>query len=351
MDTESTGAAPAAETEYAFSFSGDGREYFRIWIVNLGLSILTVGIYSAWAKVRRMQYFYRHTSLAGANFNYHGNPTTILKGRIVALVLLGTYNLAFKISPIVGGITVLVMAAVLPWLLWRSLRFRLFNTSYRGLRFGFHGRVGTAYLVFLWWPILTVVTGYLLAPIAHHRIKRWQHSRSAYGGTEFSFAPCVGAFYKTYLKTSGLSFLVLVAGGFVLATLAGGLSTTGARFSPIFLLVPLGLYLLILLAVVPYFQSRIANLVWSRTTLADHRFASTLSATRLAYIGATNLLGTVFTLGLYRPFAQIRMARYRVECMSLLAAGDLDAFVAGERQSDGAAGEEAADFFDIDIAL
>ena len=37
-------------------FSGSAREYFGIWIVNLILTIITLGIYSAWAKVRRQIY-------------------------------------------------------------------------------------------------------------------------------------------------------------------------------------------------------------------------------------------------------------------------------------------------------
>ena len=44
-------------------FGGNGAEYFRIWIVNVALTLATLGIYSAWAKVRREQYFHRHTSL------------------------------------------------------------------------------------------------------------------------------------------------------------------------------------------------------------------------------------------------------------------------------------------------
>src|SRR4249920_2104751 len=60
------------------SFSGTGPEYFRIWIVNLALTIATLGIYSAWAKVRRLQFFYRHTRLAGAGFDYHGDPIALL---------------------------------------------------------------------------------------------------------------------------------------------------------------------------------------------------------------------------------------------------------------------------------
>jgi hypothetical protein len=48
-----------------FVFNGTGKEYFRIWIVNLCLTIATAGIYSAWAKVRRLQYFHRNTALEG----------------------------------------------------------------------------------------------------------------------------------------------------------------------------------------------------------------------------------------------------------------------------------------------
>src|SRR5690606_19467483 len=65
-------------------FTGSGGEYFRIWIVNLLLSILSLGIYSAWAKVRRQRYFHRNTRLAGSAFDYHARPAAILLGRIVA---------------------------------------------------------------------------------------------------------------------------------------------------------------------------------------------------------------------------------------------------------------------------
>ena len=71
------------------TFTGEGREYFRVWIVNLALSVATLGVYSAWAKVRRLQFFYRHTRLDGASFDFHGQPLAILKGRIVALGLFG----------------------------------------------------------------------------------------------------------------------------------------------------------------------------------------------------------------------------------------------------------------------
>jgi len=69
-------------------FTGRAGEYFGIWIVNLLLSIVTLGIYSAWAKVRRKKYFYNNTLIDNVGFDYHASPIAILKGRIIAVVLL-----------------------------------------------------------------------------------------------------------------------------------------------------------------------------------------------------------------------------------------------------------------------
>jgi len=57
-----------------FQFTGTSGEYFRIWIANLLLSIVTVGIYSAWAKVRTNRYMYGNTLLDGMPFRYDADP-------------------------------------------------------------------------------------------------------------------------------------------------------------------------------------------------------------------------------------------------------------------------------------
>ena len=43
-----TEPADVSEELLPFSFTGRAGEYFRIWIVSLCLSLLTLGIYSAW---------------------------------------------------------------------------------------------------------------------------------------------------------------------------------------------------------------------------------------------------------------------------------------------------------------
>lgn len=324
------------QQEHAFKFTGDGWEYFKIWIVNLLLSILTLGIYSAWAKVRRLQYFYRNTQLAGAGFEYHGTPIAILKGRLIAFALFIAYTVAGNISPLLAILVFLIIAAIMPWLIVRSLRFKLYNSSYRGLRFGFAGGNGGAYAVFLLLPILSILTLYLLAPFTHYKIKQYQHNNSRFGDTFFRFDATAGDFYGFYLKALGLLLLVGVFFGISAALQIPWLA----------LILPL-LYLYI----VGFMAVGLPNLIWSKTGLGEHNLYSRMEVWPYLWISFTNLLGIVFTLGLYIPFAQVRMARYRLEHMGLLAQGDLAEFVAGQVQADSATGEEMAEMFDLDISL
>jgi uncharacterized membrane protein YjgN (DUF898 family) len=347
--------SPAPEP---FGFTGSGSEYFRIWIVNLALTYLTLGIYSPWAKVRRMQYLYRNTQLAGSGFDYHGRPIAILKGRAITVGLILLYQGISVVNPVAALVVGVLMALVLPWLLLRSLAFRLANTSWRGLRFHFEGSAGSAYRVFLLWPILAIVSLGLLAPAAHHALKTWQHQQSAFGRSRFGFDATVGAFYRVWLMTAALVVIlpvmvavfvgVLASQGFESRDIIPGVADGG-----VILLVVLAVIAFYagLLSVMPYFITHVQNLIWNRTTLGTHRFESRLRFGRTLGITVSNMILTVLTLGLFRPFAVIRMARYRVEAMTLVPGESLDHFVGQQAREVEAFGEEVSEFFDIDIAL
>ena len=64
----------SGRSQLRLAFTGRAGDYFRIWIVNLLLTLVTMGLWSPWAKVRKRRYFYGHSWLANANFEYHGNP-------------------------------------------------------------------------------------------------------------------------------------------------------------------------------------------------------------------------------------------------------------------------------------
>jgi uncharacterized membrane protein YjgN (DUF898 family) len=336
-------------------FGGTGSEYFRIWIVNILLTVLTLGIFSAWAKVRRTQYFYRNTRVAGAGFDYHGDPLAILKGRIIAAVLFGSYYAAGLVSPLLGGIAFVILVAVLPWLICRSLRFRFQNTSYRGLRFRFTGSTADAYKTFLLLPIATFLTFGAFAPMWHHRVKHYLHSNAWYGQTRFSFDATVGGFYRIYLAALGL-LLALIAGGAALAVpfMISGLLDPGAMTGAVMLMLA-GLaviaYATASVSMWAFITARVQNLAWNHTTLGPHRLLSSIEVRPLVWLTMTNLLGMLLTLGLFKPFAEVRVTAYLLSASSVVTSGNLNDFVAGEQFQIDAAGEEAVEMFDIDLAI
>jgi uncharacterized membrane protein YjgN (DUF898 family) len=343
------------------SFVGTGQEYFKIWIVNLALTIVTFGVFSAWAKVRRMQFFYRHTRFAGAGLDYHGEPIALLKGRIVAAVLFALYMSIAHVPLFVALAIVALLVGLLPWLLHRSFRFQLRNTSYRGLRFAFHGQPKSAYWIFLGLPILAVLPMFLLVPLWHHRLKRYQFSNAAYGTTRFSVATSEGEVYGAYLMAAAgavalMTAVIVIAIGATAGLIGAGFDDleTDPRAPAAMLVVTAVLvliYIVGIVAVQSVFQARMRNIVWRSVRLGRTGFMSDVRAGRLFWISLTNLLATVLTIGLFRPFAQVRLVRYLAGTLTVVAAGGLDEFAAGTDADVAAIGEEAADLFDFDIAF
>ena len=110
-------------------FQGKTSEYFGIWIVNLLLSLITLGIYSAWAKVRRKKYFYNNTLIENVGFDYHAKPTSILKGRLIAVAFFIAYGMSASIHPSLPVVFLVVFFIALPWLVVRGSLFNARNFS------------------------------------------------------------------------------------------------------------------------------------------------------------------------------------------------------------------------------
>ncbi len=175
-------------------FEGKTSEYFGIWIVNLLLSIVTLGIYSAWAKVRRKKYFYNNTLIDNVGFDYHAKPISILKGRLIAVALL----VVAAINPILQSLVFLLIFIALPWLVVRGSIFNSRNSSHRGLRFDFIGTVGKAVRVFIGLPLLTMITFGLAAPYAAHEKNQFLMNNHRFGLSQFDMKRVVKGFYKVY---------------------------------------------------------------------------------------------------------------------------------------------------------
>lgn len=191
-------------------FNGTAREYFGIWIVNLLLSLITLGIYSAWAKVRRKKYFYNNTLIANVGFDYHANPIGILKGRVIAFVFFLGYAFSQNIHPYLPAIFMLVFFIALPWLVIRAAVFNARNTSHRGLRFDFAGTLGQSIKVFILYPLLTVFSLGLAAPYASCQKNKFLMNSHKFGTSHFDMQAKIKEFYMIYLKLAGILIVLSV---------------------------------------------------------------------------------------------------------------------------------------------
>jgi uncharacterized membrane protein YjgN (DUF898 family) len=204
--------------ELKLVFSGSAKEYFRIWIVNLCLTLLTVGIFSAWAKVRKKRYFYSHLSLDGTPFQYLGLPIPILKGRVIAAAVFLMYYLSSNVFTAIFPYVLAAGLILAPWIVVQSASFKARYSAYRNITFRFGGTYAGALKVisawgllpvivtgtmFSWWgqyPIAGVAFGIfgLLFPWWLRNIKNFIVTNTAYGGQSGQFGATGGQFWGIY---------------------------------------------------------------------------------------------------------------------------------------------------------
>ncbi|MDG0804654.1 DUF898 domain-containing protein [Pectobacterium brasiliense] len=153
-------------TQHRVQFHGKAGEYFAIWLVNGLLTIITLGIYSAWATVRRRRYFYGNTEINGDRFDYHAQPIQILKGRLLVIAGIVLFYIVLAMSPTLGTILALAFAALIPIIVIRNWRYDAIMSSYRGVRFNYHCQTGRAYWVLLLCPILLLLAFYAVLAVA-----------------------------------------------------------------------------------------------------------------------------------------------------------------------------------------
>ncbi len=371
-------------------FSGTGGEYFRIWIVNLLLIFVTLGIYYPWAKVRKLKYFYNNTHIDGHALEFHGEAKKMLRGTLIAGALLVVYNAATEFSPIAGGIAFLILICIAPVLFRGAMRFRLANTSWRGMRMRFAAKdlkeaywVITAPLVafFLvafvlafmddssdltskatsasqiaWLALLLVFA--LCVPYFFWRLKRYQHNHYAWGPLKTEYRSKVGSTYKVFGLTLALTVLISVVFFVVARTFLpegkASLTKPGGLNDIFLFIIPLFFLFIVVINILPraYFTATMQNLLWSRTGNRHFRLKSDLSVLRFIGLQFQNYLLIVITFGLYWPFAAINTARMRLEAVSLKSRVSLDKLTDAVRaRENDAAGDMAADIFGFDLGL
>lgn len=356
-------------------FTGSGSEFFRIWSVNLLLTLVTLTLYWPFARARRLKYFHEHTELHGDALGFHGDPWKMFKGHLVLLAVGGTYAALLYLVPAYEWLGLVLMALVWP-LLWRaSLGFRMRNTSWRGVRFDFEGTLSQAYLAFvplflpgialnllpLWvqnepdavkllgqWTLGISGLFLLFLPWLLAKVYRFQHN-----GYRFTQERSTLQLQTPMLYWLFLSLLLLVVLLLVLMRV-GFLMTKNLGWSPAIVIPVLGGlgYFLSFIMIYSLAVVKTQNWLWSQTASAHVHLSSDLSFWRFVGWSALNWFLIVLTLGLYWPFAVVRTARMRLEAISVDIEGDMGTWVSNVKPgSSGVLADASGDYFDMDMGL
>jgi len=399
-------AVPNIEA-HALQFTGSGGEYFRVWIVNLLLTIVTLGFYTPWARRRTAQYFYGHSLVADSPLEFTAQQRRMVMGFLVLVALTAAYNIAAKTGQDTTVGLFLLGGALLSPFIWASaMRFRLGNTRWRGLRLQFTAGWGEVYraswpvfaLALVWLgvffglqalapevtaeassagrklPRITrpmgalVLLGVVLTVLCIIRLEYNYRSllvlRARVGAEPGRWKPVYLDFVKIWLATVLVFILCAVAISLLASLAAGGAIAMAAS---IISKAAFGLWLFIaivaafaiilfalMLASAParaYREARMFQLMWNNIGVSQiARFKCDLRARRYVFLRLRNMFFTLLTLGFFRPFAMVSEYRMKLESVTLHVKGGVDQ-MAGQlvRQQQDGIGDALADAAGLDL--
>jgi uncharacterized membrane protein YjgN (DUF898 family) len=358
MNEERQGNGAGEAKTRRLRFTASGWEYFRLWIVNVALTLLTLGIYSAWAKVRARRYLYGNVWLGNAAFDYTANPVAILRGRILVATVLVLLWVAQLFSIVYYYAALLALMPLVPWVVVRARSFQMRNSRHRGIALDFRGKYWDAAV---WYPLswaASIATLGLARPFTVRQRDSFLVTESRFGGTSFHFVGRVGPYYKMYLVTVAVLGVLYVGGLFALfsvlaASVAAASSDPGAAEPPMRALFvgSLAVGAAATLFVLAYLRTRLLSYRWSNTRLGNNEFWLELSFPTMLWLYTSNMAAIIATFGLFIPLARIRVLRYIVSQFTVFQKDGAETFEAGETYQVGATGAEAAGEFGLEIGI
>ena len=376
-----------------FQFTGKGFEYFKIWIVNIFLSVVTLGIYSAWAKVRTNSYFYGNTVLNNSSFSYLADPKNILKGRVISIFLFAIYWVAWQTFPEAGIGLLAVGCLLFPFFIVSAMSFRMRNSAYRNIRFYFFKDLKASYSVFLLplgsviiftWLLYTVVDsfgvldemvaggkqqgqfllkedfifsafsiGFIpILPWLDYLRTRFIVDHTQYGKAKASFNIGGWRFYKVYFMTALIYFAVILIGGLLIYGISNIEGNEDGGSSGLLPLIYIGVvcFYAIIIFISGIWKAMRTNMINNNIKIGKNQLCSHLKGTQVGWIYLSNTIAIILSTGLLIPWAKVRMARYTANCTELQI-NDLDSIKAIEQEQGNAFGEEMDEIFDMDIGF
>lgn len=348
------------------TFHGRGGTLFGIYLRNILLTILTLGVYYFWGRNRTRTYVVGQCAFEGDRFAWHGSGRELFIGAlklllfvvpIVALAVAAQLYWKNELAESVVGLVFYVASFLLvPAAVVGSRRYRMSRLSWRGIRFSFRGRIRDCFKLFLRGSFLMGLTFGLHYPFFQTNIRRFVTGHSYFGNTRFGYDGRGGDIFGRFLvviAVSGAAFgsaAFLLFRAFMRRPSVFFLQPEVTDVIPVLLqgMVPLLVAAAVVMVVWFWFAAYRHRYNWAHTSFGTARFRSTMTTGRLIAQTLTNLLLLVVTLGLAWSWVTVRNLNFHLA--NIILDGPLNlAGIVQEAQAAGATGESLADVLDIDF--
>lgn len=207
------GAPPPSEgpaIAECLEYDGEAGELAQIAVVNILLTLVTLGIYRFWAKTRVRRYLWGHVSFQGDRLEYTGRGLELFLGLLIASLILApliaatvAVQLVFAGNPAVLAINSLLQLPVILFLIqiaiYRARRYRLSRTQWRGIRIGQTGSSFKYALVAFGWMIVVAVTLGLAYPVLKTRMQHFRTSNTWFGDRNLTFDGRAGDLFVNWI--------------------------------------------------------------------------------------------------------------------------------------------------------
>jgi len=343
-------------------FWGRGRTLFGIFLVNTFFTLLTLGVYSFWGRVRIRQFLSSQTSFTKTRFSYHGTAQELLKGWSKAFFVFGLPYAFLSFVPFIWNqiptwipnvLAGMMALCFIPIAVVGSHRYRLSRTSLGTIRFSFRGHVKEYMKIWFLGTVLTLLTAGIYYPFFENTRRKFLVAHSYFGNRHFTYTGTGGGLLWIYSKTLGLTLLILAG----LIGISAGPEVLWSftqwprhEWQDIFLnsVFLTGLLTLLL----PWFYLQVAKqrYQWNHSDFGDAHFQFSASTWNLFELRLTNFLMLILTFGLAWPWVKIRNLQFLYYHLGLQ--GPLD-FQRIEQEALDASptGEELAGYFDAGFDL
>ena len=207
---------------HQFAFVASSSELFILMIKNVIFTLLTLGLYTPYARTNVRKYIWKSTSLNSSPFMFKGDPASLRNSYLKIVILIILYlvveAIIFKIFlhdklELIIIYNISIYAAYFVFFIWARFGaycYLVNHTSYRSISFNVKQGGSSEHLKSsIKGSIFTILTLGIYYPFMLCSLEKIRWGKTQYGDLPFKYSPEVKEFFFLWLKGCFLSILTL----------------------------------------------------------------------------------------------------------------------------------------------